>query len=175
MDAQCRTVWHIQVNWKGWDHLLSIRMKFLVTQTVNIFLTHDQKYFTFRKYHLFSKAKNKKSEFDILTMIILTWVHGGTGWARFGHSVGDSCKNQPCYQRKYLKREEKESWKQLELEILFSLTSLEKKYLPITLSWRWSLKVYLILFCLEYLGFCCCCIWKSALDILLHFKIHQTF
>lgn len=61
--------------------------------------------------------KIKKSEFDILTMINLTQVHGGTGWARFGCSVSDSSKNQLCYQRKYLER--KESWKQLELEIFF--------------------------------------------------------
>lgn len=52
-------------------------------------------------------------------MINLTEVHGGTGWARFGCSMGDSSKNQLCYQRKYLKRERKESWKQLELEIFF--------------------------------------------------------
>lgn len=176
LDAQCRTVWHIQVNWKGWNHLLSIRMKFSVTLTVNISFSHmTRNILRLENTICFQKLKIKKSEFDILTMIILTWVHGGTGWARFGRSVSDSCQNQPRYQRKYLKREEKESWKQLELEIFFSLTSLEEKYVPISLSWRWSLKVCLILFCLEYLGFCCCCVWKSALDILLHSKIHHSF
>lgn len=70
LDAQSETVWHIQVNWKGWDHLLSIRMKFSVTLTVNISLSHMTRNISpLESTICFQKLKIKKSEFDILTMI----------------------------------------------------------------------------------------------------------